>query len=445
MRTPRPERVVRFDAFVLDLSRCILLRDGKEVPLQPQAFDMLCYLAEYPGHLLSKNELLDAVWPDVTVGEDSLVKCIKRIREALGDRDQRIIKTVRSRGYLFAADVSVVEAGIPLVPVATQPTSATATRSLLGLGVRYLRTARTAKAAALAAGVLLLCTAAGGWALWHRAAARAAPQVQAGHYVILARAILDDRHTPQANKEALALFDKALALDPSSIVALLGYARAMLVDVTDGWAPPEERPLRLDQAEAAIERAIKVDPTHANAHFYRGFLWRARGEPERALAAFHHSLALNPHNPWTYAELGRNKIDVGRAEEAIDDIATAIRLNAREPRLFNWYYWAAMAAVHAGKGEIALEWLQKWREPNPLYERFAGLWLAVAYADTAQEDAARATIAAHLARVPSFTIVSFHRDFPSRTFAVAEQRERIAGVLRRLGVPEGHVQTGSAR
>lgn len=432
MRSACPERVVRFDAFTLDQSRCLLLRAGAEIPLRPQAFDMLRYLAANPGRLLTKAELLDAVWPDVHVGEDSLFKCINHIRAALGDHDQRIITTVRKRGYRFTAAVLDVTPPVPLA--APMP------RSLLAASRFSLSRGGTRGALA---GVLLVAACLGGWVLWKRLPAQAPPHLQAGHYVLQARAILDERHSAHANREAVTLFEKALALDPNSITALLGYARGMLVDVTDGWASSEERLLRFAQAETAIERAITLDPTHANAHFYRGFLWRARGDPDRALAAFEHSRALNPRNAWTYAELGRNKTDVGRAEEAIGDIETAVRLNPHEPRLFNWYYWAGMAAVHAEKSDIALQWFLKWREPNPLYERFIGPWLAVAYADVSEETVARAAIAAHVARVPSFSLASFQRDFPSRNPSVAKQRERITQVLRRLGVPDAMPQVSA--
>ena len=87
MRTPSP-RWVRFDAFTLDLTRCVLMRGDAEVPLRPKPFDMLCYLAEHPGRPLAKEELFEAVWPGVIVGEDALVRCIRDVRDALGDRGQ---------------------------------------------------------------------------------------------------------------------------------------------------------------------------------------------------------------------------------------------------------------------------------------------------------------------------------------------------------------------
>jgi DNA-binding winged helix-turn-helix (wHTH) protein len=81
------------------------MRGDREVQLRPKAFDVLRYLAEHSGRVVSKEELLKAAWPDVFVTDDSLVQCIKDIRAALSDNAQRIVKTVPRRGYLFATEV----------------------------------------------------------------------------------------------------------------------------------------------------------------------------------------------------------------------------------------------------------------------------------------------------------------------------------------------------
>ena len=125
MRGHPRERVLRFDAFTLDLSRCVLLRGDAEVPLRPKPFDMLCYLAANPGRLLAKEELLEAVWPGATVSDDALVKCIGQVREALGDR-RDIVETRSKRGYLFQVKVSEEPAELPLAaaPCSLSPRSA---------------------------------------------------------------------------------------------------------------------------------------------------------------------------------------------------------------------------------------------------------------------------------------------------------------------------------
>jgi pimeloyl-ACP methyl ester carboxylesterase/DNA-binding winged helix-turn-helix (wHTH) protein len=99
-------RVLCFSGYALDLQRCAVMRGDNELQLRPKAFDVLRYLAERAGRLVSKEELIQAIWPDVVVTDDSLVQCIKEIREALSDDSRQIVKTVPRRGYLFAAELS---------------------------------------------------------------------------------------------------------------------------------------------------------------------------------------------------------------------------------------------------------------------------------------------------------------------------------------------------
>lgn len=98
--------IYSFDAFKLDLTRGSLLRGGTELKLRPKSFDVLKYLAENYGRLVSKDELIEAVWRETAVTDDSLVQCLKDIRNALGDQSQTIIKTVPRRGYIFEKDVT---------------------------------------------------------------------------------------------------------------------------------------------------------------------------------------------------------------------------------------------------------------------------------------------------------------------------------------------------
>lgn len=96
-----------FGQFLLDVDRGALLLDGKDVPLRPKCFDVLRYLVEHHGVLVSKDQLLDALWADVVVTEDSLTQCLIHIRRALGDTTKVIVRTVPRRGYLFDVPVKV--------------------------------------------------------------------------------------------------------------------------------------------------------------------------------------------------------------------------------------------------------------------------------------------------------------------------------------------------
>jgi predicted ATPase/DNA-binding winged helix-turn-helix (wHTH) protein len=95
----------QFDEFTLDLQRGCVLKGGKEVKLRPKVYETLKYLVENQGRLVGKEELMQAVWPDAFVTDDSLVQCTVELRRALGDHKQKLLQTVPRRGYLFRAPV----------------------------------------------------------------------------------------------------------------------------------------------------------------------------------------------------------------------------------------------------------------------------------------------------------------------------------------------------
>ncbi len=95
----------QFGEFTLHIDRGCLLKAGEEVKLRPKVYETLKYLVENPGRLIGKQELMQAVWPDAFVTDDSLVQCTLELRRALEDRNQQLLKTVPRRGYLFAAEV----------------------------------------------------------------------------------------------------------------------------------------------------------------------------------------------------------------------------------------------------------------------------------------------------------------------------------------------------
>jgi len=101
-------RLYRFDEFELDPSRRVLSRNESPVALTPKAFDVLAFLVLNPGRVVTKEELLKAVWPGSFVEEGNLAQYISTLRKALGDKS-RLIATVPGRGYQFVAQVYAVE------------------------------------------------------------------------------------------------------------------------------------------------------------------------------------------------------------------------------------------------------------------------------------------------------------------------------------------------
>jgi DNA-binding winged helix-turn-helix (wHTH) protein/Tfp pilus assembly protein PilF/TolB-like protein len=123
--------VLRFAGFELDRQRSELRGpDGEAIKLRAKTLGMLTLFAANAGRVLSKQELMDAVWPNVHVGDDSLFQCIREIRTALGDDRRQLIRLVSSRGYLFEAEVSVEPATTgpqPPLPVPVSPAEPSAT------------------------------------------------------------------------------------------------------------------------------------------------------------------------------------------------------------------------------------------------------------------------------------------------------------------------------
>jgi predicted ATPase/DNA-binding winged helix-turn-helix (wHTH) protein len=103
-----------FGPFELDGATRALRRDGRELALRPKSLAVLVHLAESAGRLVTKDELLQVVWPRVVVTEDSLTRCISDIRAALGAPGDALIRTVPGQGYRFVAELRRHAAGTPV-------------------------------------------------------------------------------------------------------------------------------------------------------------------------------------------------------------------------------------------------------------------------------------------------------------------------------------------
>jgi DNA-binding winged helix-turn-helix (wHTH) protein len=98
---------------VLDLAcEALIDAEGRPVDLRPQAYQLLRYLASNAGRLVTKEELIKAVWPNVVVTDDSLVQAIGNVRRALGDERHEVIKTVSRRGYIMVANAVMPDAPV---------------------------------------------------------------------------------------------------------------------------------------------------------------------------------------------------------------------------------------------------------------------------------------------------------------------------------------------
>src|SRR5689334_362599 len=104
--SPR-DRHFRFGDFTLDLDRGRLCQGEKELSLRPKVFDVLTRLVRHHGRIVGKTELIQTVWPDAVVTDNSLAQCLLEIRRALDDDAQQVVRTVAKRGYIFDLPVVV--------------------------------------------------------------------------------------------------------------------------------------------------------------------------------------------------------------------------------------------------------------------------------------------------------------------------------------------------
>src|SRR6185503_1110776 len=105
-----------FGDFELDVAFCELRRTGERIALQPEVLDTLRYLIEHRDHVVSKQELLDALWAGQHLNDIAVPWSVSHARRALGQRrsNKHPIETVRGRGYRFVAPVRVVRDSSPV-------------------------------------------------------------------------------------------------------------------------------------------------------------------------------------------------------------------------------------------------------------------------------------------------------------------------------------------
>ena len=135
---------LRFGAFTLDPGGPACRARRASCRCARKAYDVLLYLVEHRGRVVSKDELMEAVWPNVFVTENSLVQCVSDIRAALGEEGPSILKTVARRGYMFDAPMTVPVSATGELPAAAADPAAAAMparrplRSLLLAGLMVL-------------------------------------------------------------------------------------------------------------------------------------------------------------------------------------------------------------------------------------------------------------------------------------------------------------------
>src|SRR5580658_8382955 len=111
--TERKCFVFRFADVEVREREFLLIKAGERIPVEPKAFRVLLFLLRNPGRLIPKDEIVESVWNDSAVSDNSLTRSIAQLRRVLGDdsREPLYILTVPTVGYRFLCDVSAEEDG----------------------------------------------------------------------------------------------------------------------------------------------------------------------------------------------------------------------------------------------------------------------------------------------------------------------------------------------
>jgi TolB-like protein/class 3 adenylate cyclase len=194
-------------------------------------------------------------------------------------------------------------------------------------------------------------------------AARPTEHPDALDYLLRGRAVLLKTWTPDIFREAIILFERALALDPQSVEAQSRLAFILATRVLSGMAGSAAADLA--RAERLVDQALAALPRYAFAHFAKGNVLRAQNRWDEAIPEYEAALALNHNLVHALLSLGWCKLSIGSIEEVIPLVEQAIRLSPRDPGIGSFYHLIGTVHLLQSHADEAIVWLEKTRSVMP--------------------------------------------------------------------------------
>jgi DNA-binding winged helix-turn-helix (wHTH) protein/tetratricopeptide (TPR) repeat protein len=305
-----PVSAYRFGPFRLNIRDRILERDGSRVLLTPKVIDTLVVLVENAHQVVTKEALMRAVWPDVTVVESGLTRNISVLRKALeGDGPEgSYIETIPRRGYRFVAELAEEDVFTGAEVNEPPPPRTSGRRAWLATTL-----------------VLLAAVAAITWRSFRPASQPAPePRVRIGEHLLYKLA-------PEQSVKAVQEFEQAVSSDPNSARAHAGLSISLMQSSSLGVQPFVEVAGR---AEGEAKRALQLDPHLATAHYASGLVnllyhWRF----DQAEKQFLRAIELDPRSVPSLLGYTQLKFATGEVQEAIRIVEEALRIDPASPLL----------------------------------------------------------------------------------------------------------------
>jgi DNA-binding winged helix-turn-helix (wHTH) protein len=323
----------RFGPFLLDRRGYRLLRGTEAIPLTPQLLDLLLYLVDHAGRLVTKEELLDALWPNMNVTENAVAHAVSELRQALGDNASapRFIKTIARRGYRFIAPIDTYE-----------PSSSPALDRLFAAGGETdpptIAELQDQIVTQLLTNLGIVTPRATGYTVGRRdTASLAAYRAYVEGWLRLET--LDVRDIPAA----VADFERAIDADPRYALAYAGLATAEFALYEQTRADSRPAQDRLDCAIAHGRYAVQLDEHLAEAHATLALILVSAWKTEEAVRAARRAVALEPGN-W------RHLFRLGHAAWGDERLRAASNMLALYPDFAYTHF--QMAMVHVARGHL---------------------------------------------------------------------------------------------
>lgn len=356
-------RYVEFGRFRLDCVEMQLFADSEPVQLPPKTLELLVLLAQRSGHLVTRESIMSALWPETFVEESNLTQHVFRLRKALDDENggRELIETVPRRGYRFRAEVRQASDLVRAEP-----------------GKRVDKRRRALMVLALAAVLIAAAVLVG---IPFRPAGRSTPPEisSAAHEAYLKGSYHFARRTVPDFRKALEYFRSAVEQEPRYALAWAGLADVYNVL---GEAPRAKvaarRALEIDEslvqahtalanvsvfyefdwpaAERHFQRAIELDPSHPTAHHWYSSYLTAQGRFEDALAEIERALQLDPLSLIIGTSKAETLSHARRYDEAITKFKEVLALDAG---FVQAHHALAETYIRAGDYEAAREELEK--------------------------------------------------------------------------------------
>ncbi|UPT91776.1 adenylate/guanylate cyclase domain-containing protein [Bradyrhizobium barranii subsp. apii] len=240
--------------------------------------------------------------------------------------------------------------------------------------------------------------------------------------------------TSESMAQARSFFERALALDPGNIGAMVGVG---LVDASIGAIfLADDRAAHLAAAETTLTKALSLAPNHALAHMILGVVQIFTNRAIQGIAECERALALDRNLANAHAAIGFAMNSLGRGAETEAHVNEAFRLSPRDISAFRWLQMVGFAKVQLNADAEAVTWFRRSLEANRNYP-ITHFGIAAVLALLGSLDEARAAAKAGLALDPSFTIRRFRLGAASDNPTHLAGRERVYEGMRLAEVPEG--------